>query len=228
MKIYYGGCERPNAIHTLAGAGGRRVMISFAEPPTETCWQLYREYGIEVMADSGAFSAWKRGTPINLQDYMDWLKKHDIKLYFNLDVVVNPIETVINQFNMEAAGFKPIPVFHYGENWGLLEYYVLNYELVGLGGTVGLPVREKERFFSQVFSLYPEGKFHALGVAKDRYLSKYPFDSADSVWWVYKFRDKQKRYASGDNRKDEQTARVKHLKRLSELKEKQYQGALPL
>ena len=48
MLIYYGGCERPNAIHTLARAGGRRVMISFAEQPTETCWQLYREYGIAL------------------------------------------------------------------------------------------------------------------------------------------------------------------------------------
>ena len=75
MLIYFGGCERPNAIHTLAKAGGQRVMISFAEPPTKTCWRLYREYGIEIMADSGAFSAWKRGIEVNLADYMAWLTK---------------------------------------------------------------------------------------------------------------------------------------------------------
>lgn len=225
MKIYYGGCDRPNAIHTLAQAGGRRAMISFAEPPTETCWQLYREYDIEIMADSGAFSAWKSGVEIKLEDYMTWLKKHDIKQYFNLDVVSDPIQTTINQLKMEQAGYKPIPVFHYGENWRMLRYYVDNYPLVGLGGTVGLPAKEKERFFSQVFSLFPEGKFHALGVANERYLRKYPFKSADSVWWVYKFRDKQRRLASG-GRKDEQAARVRHLQEVAAQKVRVFQQTL--
>lgn len=228
MKIYYGcGSESPSTIHTLAQAGGRRVMISFARPPSENCWRLYREYKIEVMADSGAFSAWKRGTAIKIEDYMAWLKKYTIEQYFNLDVVRDPIQTVINQLKMEAAGYKPIPVFHYGENWGLLRNYVNNYPLVGLGGTVGLSPREKERFFSQVFSLFPDGKFHALGVANERYLRKYPFESVDSIWWLYKFRDRQRRLAEGDS-KAEQTARVRHLKEVSEQRERVYQGALPL
>jgi hypothetical protein len=202
-------------------------MISFAEPPTETCRQLFQKYGIEIMADSGAFSAWKRGIQVNLQDYMDWLRKYDIRKYFNLDVVDNPIATVVNQFLMEQAGFNPIPVFHYGENWGLLQYYVANYSLVGLGGTVGLPPKEKERFFSQVFSLCPDGKFHALGVANERYLRRYPFESSDSVWWLYKFRARQRRFAPG-GKKDEQAARVKYLQMIAGIKDKVYQGALPL
>lgn len=227
MRIYYGGSERPNAIHTLAQAGGRRVMISFAEPPTETCWQLYRKYGIEIMADSGAFSAWKQGTPIKLQDYMDWIRKNDIVHYFNLDVVGNPIATVVNQFLMEQVGFNPIPVFHHKESWELLKYYVENYSLVGLGGTVGLPAKEKERFFSQVFSLCPDGKFHALGVANERYLRRFPFESSDSVWWLYKFRARQRRLVPG-GKKDEQAARVKYLQQIAGSKERVYQGALLL
>jgi len=211
MKVYFGGCERPNAIHTLAQAGGQRVMISFAEPPTESCWKLYREYGIEIIADSGAFSMWKRGTTINIEDYMNWIKDNGISHYFNLDVVGDPEATAHNQSLMEQAGFKPIPVFHIGEPIELLGELVAKYPLVGLGGTVGQPTTAKEQWFRQVFSLYPEGKFHALGVTNARLLSQFPFDSVDSVWWVYKFRDKVARLSPGDDRKAEQKARVKHL-----------------
>lgn len=211
MLIYFGGCERPNAIHTLAKAGGRRVMISFAEPPTKTCWRLYREYGIEIMADSGAFSAWKRGIEVNLADYMAWLTKHDIQQYFNLDVVGDMEATARHQKIMEKAGFNPIPVFHFGGPMELLGKLIKNYPLIGLGGTVGLPTTVKEQWFRQIYSLYPEGKFHALGVANTRLICQFPFESADSVWWVYKFRYNTARLAPEGDRQAEQQARVKHL-----------------
>ena len=224
--MYFGGCERPNAIHTLAKAGGRRVMISYAEPPSQTCWDLYRHYGIELILDSGAFSAWKRSIKINLQDYMDYIRRHGMKLYFNLDVVGDTEATARNQAAMEVVGLNPIPVFHYGEPWELLDRLVNKYSLVGLGGTVGLGPRKKERFFEGVFARHPEGKFHALGIAYDRYLRQFPFDSADSVWWLYKFRDSQRRFSEGD-RKNEQVARVRHLLEL-EKSVRRYQVALLL
>ena len=87
-------------------------MISYAEPPTENCWKLYREYGIEIMADSGAYSAWKRGIELSLEGYMNWLTENDIKQYFNMDVVGDPAASMANLQKMEAAGFTPIPVFH--------------------------------------------------------------------------------------------------------------------
>jgi hypothetical protein len=186
-------------------------MISFAEPPTKTCWELYREYGFEILADSGAYSMWKRGINIKLEDYMDWLQTNDLQRYFNLDAVGDMEATANNQALMEQAGFNPIPVFHFGEPVELLDRLVKEYPLVGLGGTVGQPTTAKEQWFRQVFSLYPEGNFHALGVANERLLAQFPFASADSVWWVYKFRDNQARLAPGGDRKAEQRARIKHL-----------------
>lgn len=225
MKVYFGGAERPNTLRTLAKAGGRRIMLSYAEPPSETCWQIIREHGLEILLDSGAFSAWKRGANINLADYMEYIKEHDIKQYFNLDVVGEPEATERNQAAMEAAGFKPIPVFHYGEDWTLLDQLVSKYPLVALGGTVGLPYSVKEQWFRQVFSRHPEGQFHGLGFASKGLLEQFPFASTDSVWWVYKYRDKQKRFAEGD-RKDEQAARVKHLLGLEKASGKGYQQVL--
>lgn len=40
MKVYFGGCERPNALRTLARGGAKRIMLLFAEPPSETCWSV--------------------------------------------------------------------------------------------------------------------------------------------------------------------------------------------
>lgn len=216
--MYFGAAERPNAIHTLAKAGGKRIMISFAEPPTETCWRLYREYGMEIMADSGAFSMWKRGVEINLADYMAWLTDKNIQQYFNLDVVGDMEATARNQKLMEQAGFSPIPVFHFNEPMNLLGDLVDKYSLVGLGGTVGLPTTVKEQWFRQVFSLYPDRKFHALGVANTRLLAQFPFEGTDSAWWVYKFRDKQTRLSPVGDRKAEQRARVKHLLNLENVR----------
>lgn len=211
MVIYFGAGDRPNAIKTLVKAGGKRIMISYADPPTESCWKLYREYEIDVIADSGAFSMWKRGLNIEITDYMAWLHKHNIKQYFNLDIVGNQKATLLNQTIMEGVGYHPIPVFHLGEPMELLAEMVEKYPLVGLGGTVGQPYSIKESWFREIFSRFPNGDFHALGVANKRLLGQFPFKSADSVWWIYKFRDKQKKLSPENDRKDEQSARVKYL-----------------
>lgn len=226
MKVYFGGTERPNTLHTLAAAGGCRIMLSYAEPPTENCWQIIKRYGFEVLLDSGAFSAWKRGLNINLDDYMTYIKEYGIHQYFNLDVVGDAEATTRNQSLMEAAGFHPIPVFHYGEPWPLLDQLVAKYSLIGLGGTVGKPYSVKEQWFRQVFSRHPEGEFHGLGFASDKLIRQFPFSSVDSVWWVYKFRDRQKRFAEGEDRKAEQVARARYLLGLETLTGGGYQQAL--
>lgn len=225
MRIYFGGCERPNAIHTLAKAGGKRVMISYAEPPTETCWRLYREYGIELMADSGAFSAWKRGIELTVEGYMQWLDDNNITQYFNMDVVGNPKASEVNLRRMEKSGYNPIPVFHYGSPWSALDNLVGKYPLVGIGGTVGQPYSRKVAFFQELFSRYPDGKFHGLGFANRKLLEQFPFESSDSVWWLYKFRKNQTRLSDGDCRKVEQTARVKSLLNLEQA-QRMYQPML--
>ena len=226
MLTYFGGCERPNAIVTLAKAGGRRVMISYAEPPTENCWRLYKKHGIEIMADSGAYSAWTRGAAIDIDKYMEWLQENKIGKYFNLDVIGDTEATKANQQYMEMHGYNPIPVFHFGEPLNYLDELVKNYDYIGLGGTVGKPRNTKVNWFSCIFSRYPMVKFHALGVANPFLLRQFPFYSTDSIWWLWKWRDKNKRYSGiGNCRKVEQAARIRVLLDI-EGETKSYQPAL--
>jgi hypothetical protein len=210
MRIYYGGCDRPNAIRTLIKSGVRRALVSFASPPSEQCWKLLREHGFTVMADSGAFSAWKAGLEIDINEYAQWLQEAKPNIYFNLDVVGEPVATANNQAWLEKKGLSPIPVFHYGEGFGILAKMVLKYPLVGLGGTVGLRRSLKYTWFSAIFSAFPEGRFHALGLTEREMLASFPFITADSTWWLYRYRDKQARLSDGDNQQ-ERLARIRWL-----------------
>jgi hypothetical protein len=189
-------------------------MISFAEPPTQTCWGLYREYGIQIIADSGAYSVWSRGKDADIAEYMTWLKQYEIRRYFNFDVIGDQEATAENHAIMEQAGFHPIPVFHLGEPMEVLEGLVNKYPLVGLGGTVGQPVTIREQWFRQVFSLYPKAKFHAFGVTDARLIAQFPFASVDSTWWLCKYQDNVRRLAPGRDRKEEQRARIRYLRGL--------------
>jgi len=209
--VYFGGADRPNAIHTLAEAGAKRIMISFAEPPTKACWQLYHDYGFEIIADSGAFSMWKRGIDIKTEDYVAWLTENNVRNYFNLDVVGDLEATKRNQLAMERAGFNPIPVFHMGEPMEELGKLTKKHELIGLGGTVGKALTAKEQWFKEIYNLYPDGKFHGLGVTNTRLTNQFPFAQVDSTWWLYKFRTNQARLAPDGDRKAEQRARVRFL-----------------
>jgi hypothetical protein len=78
----------------------------------------------------------------------------------------------------------------------------------------------------QVFSRHPEGRFHALGVANARYLKRFPFASADSVWWLCKFRVRQSRLAPGADYRAEKLARIRYLLDLERAPWEGYQLAL--
>ncbi len=214
MKVYFGGVDAPNHINALVAAGGKRIMISYASPPTKNTWKMIEEHGLEVMADSGAFSIWKRGAELDICAYMQWIDEHNIKLYYNMDIVGDWQNTAENQKYMEDNGYKPIPVFHMGEPWEVLDRMVNDYELIGLGGTVGSSYGRKVTWFRQVFSRHPDGKFHALGVARESIIRQFPLESTDSVWWIFKWRKNEKIYSDTGIRRDEQVARVKYLQAL--------------
>ena len=227
--MFFGGAEYPKPITILARVGAERILLSYAYPPSRESWGLIRAHGFEVMADSGAFTAWKQGRALDIDDYIRWLREHEIPLYFNLDVVGDQAATRMNQEYMEAQGMTPIPVFHIGEPWALLREMVSGYPVVGLGGTVGQPTRVKEHWLRQVFTLCPSGQLHALGVAHERLLRQFPLWGADSTWWLYKFQgDKQRRMAPGGDQTAEREARARHLMELQTAPKKGFPGTLPL
>ena len=64
---------------------------------------------VEVLLDSGAFTALNSGEEIHLKDYMAFLEMWRDKLfgYLALDVLGDPVGTDVNLRVMRNAGFKP-------------------------------------------------------------------------------------------------------------------------
>lgn len=225
MEIYFGGAERPNVIHLLAEAGVRTVMVSYASYVSANCWRLLHDYGFEILADSGAFTMWKQGRSLDVLAYMDWIQENGVAHYFNLDVVGDPLATAANQEAMEASGFHPVPVFHHGSDWAILDAMIGKHDLIGLGGTVGMNTKRAAEWFVQVLDRHPDQKFHGLGSTNQQFLTL-PFWSVDSTWYLYKHRD-GRRFDPGGDRAGEILARIRHLQTFEHMG-RSYQMALPI
>ena len=224
MKVYFGGCEYPKALIKLHDQNVKTVMFSYAAKPSVRTWQMAKELGMEVLLDSGAFSAWSRGKDISIQEYADYLTKWQPNKYFNLDVIGDPEATQVNQRYLESKGFKPIPVFHLGEPMQLLDELVRRYDVIGLGGTVGKPHRQRRNWLSQLYSRHPEGKFHGLGITHRELMTAYPFYSVDSTWWLAMFVERTARVS--EDQDEEHEYRIKHLLGLAERSLPRYQISL--
>ena len=158
-------------------------------------------YGRPFFLDSGAFSAYSQGNPIEIEDYINFVKKYESQLdvYANLDAIpkemtrearkVAAAETLKNQTLMEEAGLKPIPVFHMGEPWPYLKHYASSYDYMCIGGLVDTGAVDE--FLGEIWAEYlskPDGtpklKVHGFGMTSLKNLIAYPWYSVDSSTWL--------------------------------------------
>lgn len=156
---------------------------------------------VNLFLDSGAFSAWRQGTEIDIHNYIDFIKRHEdiIDVYANLDVIgiggKQPNEatarmTLENQRIMEEAGLDPLPCFHFGEPLEYLDYYVKHYDYLALGvaGNTGVTLMPwLDVCFGDYIcdkDGYPKVKAHGFAVTSLAVMLRYPWYSADSTYWV--------------------------------------------
>lgn len=162
---------------------------------------------IKLMLDSGAFSAWKRGLSIDIDEYIAYIKhnEHLLHTYVNLDVIPGSPGKPITQAEVDAAakashrnlvhmrkaGLRPIPVFHYGESFDWLHRLLDEGEdYIGLGGTGNASRPEQVDFFDRAFTVMtdragnPLVKTHGFGVASFPMLKRYPWYTCDATSWV--------------------------------------------
>ncbi len=140
------------------------------------------------MLDSGAYSAWNSGTPIVLADYIRAcfeLREKDPQLteIIALDVIGDGRGSLENALAMKRAGLEVIPVFHVGDDRGILAEYVGAFEKVGLSCRFGEPLVQSFRFYDDCFARHWPHKFHSFGWVSERMLMRYPFHSSDCSSW---------------------------------------------
>lgn len=185
MYLAIGGAYAKDRHDLFHKEGVTRILYSFADWDGK---ELDTEHYKEVMLDSGAFAIEKSGREISVGKYQLWLELYGNKVthYINLDDLSDPKVTLKNQAILEAAGLKPLPVWHFREGWDLLDQYCSKYPYVCLGGiAIGtMPTVSLRKFWRDVCSRYTDNKFHILGSgAMFAFIDKPPY-SIDNTSWV--------------------------------------------
>ena len=150
---------------------------------------------LSLFLDSGAFSAFTKNVDINIDEYIEFIKKYEqhLDVYANLDVIKNAEATMVNQRYMESKGLHPLPVYHLGSDHSYLEHYSENYEYIGLGGMAGIDT-PKPTIIAQLDELWmkylanEDGtarvKVHGFACTGTELVKRYPWYSVDSTSWV--------------------------------------------
>ena len=146
---------------------------------------------MNIFMDSGAFSAKTQGVEINIDDYIQYLKrdgKYFIS-YATLDVIGDAEKTWENTKIMEDAGLNPLPVYHLGTPFKYL-HKCMEYDYFCLGGIAKARSNVRMEFLDRVFDEVcdddgmPRNKIHGFGVTATAILRRYPFYSVDSTSWL--------------------------------------------
>lgn len=123
--------------------------------------------------------------------YIEHLHEHGhvYDFYVGLDIIYNHEGTMEVQEYMESCGLFPLPVFHYGEPFDVLEDYIERYEYIGVGGLgQGKSVQAYLAFGDEIFSRVikdgrPQVKVHGFAMTSVELMKRYPWYSCDSSTW---------------------------------------------
>lgn len=141
---------------------------------------------LSLYLDSGAFTAFTKGTPIDLDFYCDSVKgaAFPIDRYFMLDVIGDPAQTRANFNKMLAKGLRPIPVVTRGDDLSALDYYFCHSDVVALG-SIAKAADAASSWAKAMWDHAAQRHLHLLGVTRIDLLKHLPSYSVDSSAWQH-------------------------------------------
>jgi hypothetical protein len=155
---------------------------------------------IYLFVDSGAYSAFTRGQPIDLNEWIGFCKKMQRKkpdtMVVNLDVIGAPGEDTGEQSYrnwkiMREAGLDPLPVYHVNSDPKWLKKYMRQTDYVGLGAIADMITHRRMWALDRIWEDYfidgqrmPKTRVHAMGVTSFPLIRRYPWFSVDSTSWL--------------------------------------------
>jgi len=147
-----------------------------------------------VIIDSGAFSVWNKGGSIDIDDYLNFIKKQNQNWTFiSLDVIP---KTGSKQKDIDIAceqsleNFKylkkhvdnVLPVHHFGDNIKFLDKYIEYTNYIGISPANDTHENVKRKYLKMIFNYIPKDlKTHGLGYSSSEGLRLFPFYSVDSI-----------------------------------------------
>ncbi|TMR97554.1 hypothetical protein [Nonomuraea basaltis] len=142
---------------------------------------------LNMIGDSGAYSAYTQGVRIGLDEYAGWVRRWQPHLFWcaALDVLGDPDATWRNWRALRAQGLATVPTLHVGTPQRWLHVYAdEGVDFVGLGGglTTGdtAGIRWAARTLAYARRHLPTMRFHGWGISSRAVLDNLPLYSADS------------------------------------------------
>jgi hypothetical protein len=143
------------------------------------------------LLDSGAFTVWRQGKVIKLEDYAEFVRRNRHLFRagaFNLDVIGSDKQSYENWLELRRLGVETIPVHHYGDDDVYLKKYLDNVEYIGLGGMAKLTAKSRIASLDYLWKEFllvnldeSRCRVHGLGITDDSIMLRYPWYSFDSA-----------------------------------------------
>lgn len=166
----------------------RFAMVSFARPDQiGIVLQVSKGFAL----DSGAFSFWKRGEPVDWDLYRSFVFDHYRHPGYQFSLIPDVIggteeenDKLLEEYPLPGG----IPVFHQGETMARLNRLVEHYPAVALASTeTYIPSDSFDSWMIDCMRLLcdeegkPRCKIHGLRMLNIKIFEKYPLASADST-----------------------------------------------
>lgn len=206
MKLFFVVTGCAEEIEVIKRLKPPRLLASYFYFRTKGINSLVEKIGYqpEILLDSGAFSAWNIGKNISPIDYMRFIDENSayIGKYIALDVVGDADLTRFYYEIMRFKGYVPMPVFHYGDDFKYLDYYVEKGEkTIALGGSAKMRSKPTvAAWCSDVIGRYPNIDFHLLGSSSRQITDRCNLASCDSSTWIVKAFNGKPKHIPGKTR----------------------------
>jgi hypothetical protein len=169
MKMYFVAPSHTPIMEMYIDLGVKNFLVSYFYDKKGEQIQKIRDKvpDANIMMDSGAYSAFSLGRPIDVKDYIDYVKihGHNVDEVISLDVIGSGKGSKENFDAMLDAGVDSIPVYHMREPYEYLEYYIKKAHYIGLGGNNQDDQRIFFNYLQHTMDKVPEKiKLHLFGV----------------------------------------------------------------
>lgn len=168
-----------------------RLLASYAYP--DALNNAVAIPGVDLMVDSGAFTADSIGKKIDMDEYCEWLIRHqsNITTAVVLDVIGDWRGTARNHEIMMGKlpeSITVLPVWHATSPLSELDRLCRAHDYVGIGGVTTM-ARTVKQFMQHSIRAHKVAelhgtKLHGLGVTGRTAMTRLPWSTVDSSTWL--------------------------------------------
>jgi len=169
-------------------AKGRHLFVSFALPSD---LPIVAETARTFALDCGAYTHWKKGGSVNIDEYCQWVQEWHTHPGFDWAIIPDIIEgsEVDNDYALKWWPFTTgVPVWHLNESMDRLIRLAYSYPLIAFGSTSEHPIKTAGWWarMADAWDLIAENgrpicKVHGLRMLDPEIVKAFPFSSCDST-----------------------------------------------